>query len=138
MIFFPSSQESLNFVNKAFDGDVEVESIPTAKPIIRGSTSSQTSNPALADLVGLIIKRTSMDIDGRDAHPFGRDCSIDGILSGSRPQSHSKNSAFGKLVVWITLVCILLGSACGIIFLSGWYDKNICLMKNLICHKPQI
>ncbi|XP_070209862.1 uncharacterized protein [Littorina saxatilis] len=144
-------KKSLGFTNKAYEGDSSEDirnpanADGTSSPITKIATTKNsakfpllqpgvpsTSNKGFSDLVDLLIQRSSIDLGGRDMHPFGRDCSIEGIMQASRPKSHSKNSAFGKLVIWLTLLSFLLGAACGIIFLSETYnleqrEKNLLL-----------
>ncbi|KAK7460358.1 hypothetical protein BaRGS_00038886, partial [Batillaria attramentaria] len=117
-------KQSLSFVNQAYEGDSgtaapDNDKLKVKKAFSRAAAAAgNQGSSGFADVVGLLIQRTSLDMGGRDTHPYGRDCSIEGILQASRPKSHSKNSAFSKLVVWMTMMCILMGMACGVIFLS--------------------
>ncbi|KAL8581365.1 hypothetical protein ACOMHN_034443 [Nucella lapillus] len=132
----PGSDAETSYVNRAYDA--ANDEAPHA-PGTRVSTTAKSAFPfglkgagvrsgadgsGFADVVGLLIQRTSLDFGGRDVHPFGRDCSIEGIMQGSRPKSHSKNSAFSKLIIWFTLLSFLMGAALGVIFLSENYNSK--------------
>ncbi|XP_025092002.1 uncharacterized protein LOC112562752 [Pomacea canaliculata] len=132
-------KQPLSFVNKAYLGDEDEQAEDTTSNETTLTTISTTKTPArrvwstdsgsggragFADLVDFLMQRTGSFIDGRDTHPFGRDCSIEGILQSSRPKSHSKNSAFGKLVVWLMMFSILVGCALGVIYLSETYNDT--------------
>ncbi|XP_076456391.1 uncharacterized protein LOC143290765 [Babylonia areolata] len=133
------SDKSVSYVNAAYEEDEDgfspraAPTTPSSKPsafsfLARAAAAGSSSGPAsghgFADVVDLLIQRTSLDSGGRDVHPFGRDCSIEGIMQASRPKSHSKNSAFSKLVIWLTLLSFLLGAAFGVIFLSETYNAK--------------